>query len=94
MEDLFARSEPYVFELYQEFERIMKSVGPITVIPQKNRVALQVRVRFAGAAPRKSFLQCSFAFRQRREHPRFWKIIEYTPHFIGHPVRVDAATDF
>jgi Domain of unknown function (DUF5655) len=88
LETLFAHSEPHVFELYKKFEEMVKSCGPIIVIPQKSRVAFQVRVRFAGAIPRKSFLQCSFGFNHRRDHRRFFKIEKYAPRWYGHYCRI------
>jgi hypothetical protein len=94
LEALFARSEPHVFQLYQQFEHLVKACGPITVIPQKSRIAFQVRVRFAGAIPRKSYLQCSFGFRRRVEHPRFYKIEQYTPHWYGHHCRIERDEEF
>ena len=88
LDALFARSEPHVFKLYKRFEQLTKTCGPITVIPQKSRVVFQVRVRFAGAVPRKSYLQCSFGFDRRRDNPRFYKIEKYAPRWFGHYCRV------
>jgi GNAT superfamily N-acetyltransferase len=89
LEALFARSEPHVLRLYQRFEELVKACGPVTVIPQKTRVVFQVRVRFAGAVPRKSHLQCSFGFSRRRDHPRFYKIEQYAPRWYGHYCRIE-----
>jgi len=94
LEALFSRSEPHVFQLYQRFEALVKACGPVTVIPQKTRVAFQVRVRFAGAVPRKKYLECSFGFARRLEAPRFHKIEQYAPKWYGHYCRVDKEEDF
>jgi hypothetical protein len=64
------------------------------VIPQKSRIVFQVRVRFAGAVPRKSHLQCGFGFGRRVEHPRFYKIEQYAPRWFGHYCRVAREEDF
>jgi hypothetical protein len=63
------------------------------MIPQKTRVAFQVRVRFAGAYPRKSSFLCGFALPYRSADPRFVKIEEYAPHFIGHLFPVSSEAD-
>jgi hypothetical protein len=94
LEDLFSRSEPHVFQLYRRFEELVKACGPVTVIPQKSRVVFQVRVRFAGAVPRKSHLQCAFGFSRRVEHPRFTKIEQYAPRWYGHYCKVEREADF
>ena len=81
---LFARSEPHVFQLYKKFEKMVRACDPVRVIPQKTRIVFQVRVRFAGCVPGKSYLQCSVALPRKHNHPRFVKIETYAPHFHGH----------
>jgi hypothetical protein len=94
LEALFSRSEPHVFELYKKFAALVKSCGPVTIIPQKTRLVFQVRVRFAGCIPRKSYLLCAFGFSRRRQSPRFHKIVQYTPRWYGHECRVETEGDF
>jgi hypothetical protein len=84
LKDLFARSEPHVFRIFKKYEKMVRACGPVTMIPQKTRVVFMVRVRHAGAYPRKNHLLCSFALPRRCNDPRFVKIEEYAPHFIGH----------
>jgi len=47
VEELFSHCEPQVRELYDLFVALVKNVGPVRVIPQKSRIAFQVRMRFA-----------------------------------------------
>jgi hypothetical protein len=94
LEELFARSDPHVLPLFNRFVELVQSVGPVTVIPQKTRVVMMVRVRFAGAMPRKSHFIASFGFARRRESPRFYKIEQYAPHWYGHYTRVASEADF
>jgi hypothetical protein len=54
---LFAKSDPHVFELFQRFRGMVKRCGPSTIIPQKTRVVFMVRMRFASATVRKSYLR-------------------------------------
>ena len=63
------------------------------MIPQKTRVVFQVRVRFAGAYPRKSHFLAGFALPYRANDPRFVKIEAYAPHFQGHTLRVASKSD-
>jgi hypothetical protein len=94
LEALFARSEPHVLALFNRFAELVQSVGPVTIIPQKTRVVFQVRVRFAGAVPRKSALLCTFGFARRVESPRFEKIEKYAPKWYGHTIRVASESEF
>ncbi len=90
---LFAHSEPHVFRLFQKFAAMVRACGPVHMIPQKSRVVFQVRVRFAGAQPRKSHLLIGFALRRKRNHPRFLDVISYTKTFHGAHVRIDSEKD-
>ena len=93
LEQLFARSEPHVLPLFRKFAKMVRACGPVRMIPQKTRVVFQVRVRFAGAYPRKSHFLAGFALPRRVDDPRFVKIETYAPHFQGHLFRVASEAD-
>ena len=57
IEALFVRSQPIVRRLYDRFLKLVRESGPVTVIPQKTRIALQVRMRFAALMPQKDVLK-------------------------------------
>jgi hypothetical protein len=44
--------------------------------------------------PRKSYLQCAFGFRRRRDDPRFYKIEQHGPRWYTHYCRVEREEDF
>jgi hypothetical protein len=90
---LFAKTDPQVLKLFRKFAKMVRACGPVRMIPQKTRVVFQVRVRFAGCYPRKSHLLCGIALSHRLDIPRFVKIEEYAPHFIGHQFRVYSMED-
>jgi hypothetical protein len=93
LEELFARSEPHVLPLFKKFAKMVRACGPVKMIPQKTRVVFQVRVRFAGAYPRKSHFLCGIALPRRVDDARFVKIETYAPHFQGHLFRVASEAD-
>ena len=93
LEQFFAGCEPHVPRLFKKFARMVRACGPVRVIPQKTRVAFQVRVRFGGAVRRKSYLLCGLALPRILHHPRFIKIESFAPHFHGHWFRVDSERD-
>jgi hypothetical protein len=94
LKELFAHSDPNVLRLFKEFERLVRSLGPVRMIPQKTRVVFQVRVRFAGAYPRKSYLLCGFALTRRITHPRLVKYEYYGPNWHGHLFRIESEDQF
>ena len=90
LKQLFAKSEPHVIRIFRKYEQMVRAAGPVRIIPQKTRVVFMVRVRHTAAYPRRDHLICSFALPRRSRSKRFMKIEEYSPHFIGHYLRVDS----
>lgn len=88
--ELFSVSEPHVLKLFRKFEKMVRSCGPVTMIPQKTRVVFMVRVRFAGAYPRKKYLLFGFALPRKVKHPRLYKYERYAPHFQGHLFKIES----
>lgn len=74
---------------------MVRACGPVHMIPQKTRVVFQVRMRFAGASPRKSHLMCAFILPREIKSDRFQKVENYGPRSYGHylPVRCEAELD-
>ena len=91
LEPLFARSEPHVRELYERFLAIARENGPVTVIPQKSRIALQVRMRFAALMPQKSALKGHLVLAQRQDSDCFERVDTYSPRNHVHVFRLQAA---
>ena len=94
LDDLFASSEPHVRKIFDKIVELIKVLGSFTVIPQKTRVTLQVRVRFLSIMIRKSHLICGFWFAKTHKSPRFHKIEEIAPKAISHEVRIESLDDF
>ena len=84
LEPLFARSEPQVLELLNSLARMVKKCGPVRTIPQKTRVAFQVRMRFVACYPRKSYLVCTLVLPRLLESPRITKVQHFSPNCILH----------
>lgn len=90
---LFERCEPLVRRLYDDFLAAARAHGPVTVIPQKSRIALQVRMRFAALMPQKRALKGHLVLAQRRESPRFEKVETYSPRNHLHVFRLVSEDD-
>jgi Domain of unknown function (DUF5655) len=94
IEALFARSQPVVRHLYDRFIEAVHDSGPVTVIPQKTRIALQVRMRFAALMPQKDALKGHLVLARRCQSERFEKIETYSPRNHVHIFRLRSENDF
>lgn len=93
LEALFARSQPVVRRLYERFLAIVRECGPVTVIPQRSRIALQVRMRFAALMPQKSALKGHLILPRRYPSSRFERIETYSPRNHLHLFRLTREDD-
>ena len=91
LEDLFARSEPHVFQLFQQFSAMVRSCGLVKMIPQKSRIVFMVRMRFVNIGVRKQGLLIGFILTRRIEHPALEKTEVYAPKCIGAYLRIERA---
>ena len=93
LEELFERSEPHVIKLFRKFAAMVRACGPVRMISQKTRVCFQVRVRFAGAVPRKTYFIANLALPYRAQDPRFTRVDDYAPHWHRHEFPVSRERD-
>ena len=56
LDALFARSDPQVRATFDRVVEAARRCGPLDVVPEKTRVALQVRMSFAAFTPRRRWL--------------------------------------
>jgi hypothetical protein len=94
LDELFAGKAPHVRALYRKFVETVECCGPVTVIPQKSRVAFQVRMRFAALTPRKNCLRGHLVLAERRESPCFVRVESLSPRSHLHLFRLEAERDF
>jgi uncharacterized C2H2 Zn-finger protein len=94
LDALFARSQPIVRRLYDRFVEIVQECGPVTIIPQKTRIALQVRMRFAALMPQKDALKGHLVLARRCPSPRFARIETYSPRCYVHVFRLRSEDAF
>lgn len=88
LEELFARSEPHVFTLFEKFAGMVRACGPVTMVPQKTRVVFMVRVRFAAVYPRRTYILVGLGLSRTLDSARIKKREEYASHFIGHMMEI------
>lgn len=54
--------------------RAVAECGPVTVLPEKTRIAFQARMSFAQVSPRRRWLSGHLVFARRLPHRRFHRI--------------------
>lgn len=94
LERLFAGKAPHVGALYERFVKTVERLGPVAVIPQKTRIAFQVRMRFAALMPQKDCLKGHLVLASRHESECFEKIESYSPRNHVHVFRLESEKDF
>lgn len=89
----FAGREPIVREIFDRVVDAVTAIGPVTILPEKTRIAFQVRMSFAQVTPRKRWLDGHVVLARRLEHPRFRKIETFSPRNHLHTFRLEHPND-
>src|SRR5262245_17143333 len=69
---------------------MIKACGPVKVLPEKTRIAFQVRMSFIAVQVRRNYLIGHFVFARRLEHPRFTRVESFSPRNHLHAFRLDS----
>jgi hypothetical protein len=75
----FAGKPAAVRKLYQHFVTAVKTAGPVTILPEKTRIAFQVRMSFAQVTPRQRWLEGHLVLARRVVSPIFRRIETFSP---------------
>lgn len=63
-----------IHEIYEAVLKAIRRCGPVTVLPEKTRIAFQVRMSFAQLTTRSKWVDGHVVLARRFDHPRFRKI--------------------
>ena len=74
LEHHFRGKDPAIRALFEAVRRAITDCGRVTVLPEKTRIAFQVRMSFAQVSPRQHWLDGHLVFARRLPHPRFRRI--------------------
>ena len=66
----------------------VEELGPVAVLPEKTRIALQVRMSFAALMPRRHWLDGHVVLARRLETSRFRRIDTFSPRNVVHVFRL------
>lgn len=89
----FRGKPPEIRALYEQVVALIEAIGPVRILPEKTRIAFQVRMSFAQITPRQRWLDGHVVLARRRAHPRFKRIESFSPRNHLHAFRIVSAAD-
>jgi Domain of unknown function (DUF5655) len=88
LEDHFAGRDPQVIATFQALRKAAEKSGPVKVLPEKTRIAFQVRMSFAAFSLRRHWVDGHVVLARRLESPRFRRIDVISPRNQVHVFRL------
>jgi hypothetical protein len=82
-----------VRRIYQAFLALIERCGPVTVLPEKTRIAFHVRMSFAQLTVRRRWVLGHFVLAREAPDPVFTRIEPFSPRNVVHHFRLDAASE-
>ena len=73
--------------IFDKLLLVAKKSGAVTVLPEKTRIAFQVRMSFAAFVIRQNWVDGHVVLARRFEHPRFRRIESFSPRNHLHAFR-------
>lgn len=93
LESHFEGKPPLVRTLYEAFLAMLEEAGPVTVLPEKTRIAFQARMSFAQLTVRRHWVLGHFVLARRVEDPRFAKVETISPRNHIHHFRLESTKE-
>jgi hypothetical protein len=85
----FAGSRPHVRQTFDRIVEAVETLGPLTVLPEMSRIALQARMSFAAFTPRIRWLNGHLVLARTIDAPRFSRVETYSPNNVLHAFRLE-----
>jgi hypothetical protein len=89
----FKGKPPEIRRLFNAIRAAIRRIGPVRVLPEKTRIAFQVRMSFAQVTPRRRWLDGHLVLARRIDSPRFRKVETYSPRNHVHVFRLYHVAD-
>ena len=89
----FEGKSPVVRAIFDQLLRVARANGPITVLPEKTRIAFQVRMSFAAFVIRKNWIDGHVVLARRLENRRFRRIETFSPRNHLHAFRFESVNE-
>ena len=84
-----AGRDPEVVAIFERLVELAERNGPVTVLPERTRIAFQVRMSFAAFSLRRHWVDGHVVLARRLEHPRFRKVETFSPRNHLHQFRLE-----
>ncbi len=91
LEHHFRGKPPAIRALFDRIVAVLNTIGPTRVLPEKTRIAFQVRMSFAQVTPRRQWLDGHVVLARRLASPRFRRIDTISPRNHVHVFRITRA---
>jgi hypothetical protein len=82
-----------VRQLFDGLVALFRGFGPVVVLPEKTRIAFQLRMSFAAVSVRRAHLIGHLVLARRLENPRFTRIDSLSPRNHVHHFRLSDPRD-
>ena len=89
----FEGKSPAVRAIFEKVLRVAQKSGPVTVLPEKTRIAFQARMSFAAFVIRKNWIDGHVVLARRFENPRFRRIETFSPRNHLHAFRFESVDE-
>jgi hypothetical protein len=93
LEHHFIGKPPKVRALFDQVVAAVREIGPVRIVPEKTRIAFQVRMSFAQLTPRSRWLDGDVVLARRLEHPRFRQVQTISRRNHVHTFRLTSTRD-
>jgi hypothetical protein len=93
LEHHFRGKDSAIRSLFDAVRSAIAECGPVTILPEKTRIAFQVRMSFAQVTPRQHWLDGQLVLARRLPHPRFRRTDTISPRNHVHHFRLVSPTD-
>lgn len=93
LEHHFRGKRPEVRELFDQVVALIRTLGPVRILPEKTRIAFQVRMSFAQVTPRTNWLDGHVVLARRLNDPRFRQVQTISPRNHVHTFRLTTPRD-
>jgi hypothetical protein len=92
LEHHFRGRSPIVAHLFRAFLAALEAIGPVTVLPEKTRIAFQTRMSFAQLTPRTTCLVGHLVLAAPSSSAKFSKIESHSARNHVHHFRLEDET--
>lgn len=93
LEPHFHGKLPVIREIFDHFLATLRKNGPVIVLPERTRIAFQVRMSFAQLTPKQNWVDGHLVLARRVEAPLFTRVESFSPRNHLHAFRLVTPTD-